>query len=122
MIPDLYLNNEQNSNYFFNKFNKYIYKYKRNIIYNGYLENLWERILIDKNSNNNNIYNNFPSKEKLIDLYKKNDNLFHKIKDLIRMGFPNLTARNILWNKLLNIKELVAKTGIKLSDYDLLIM
>ena len=35
------------------------------------------------------------------------------------MGFPNLTARNILWNKLLNIKELVAKTGIKLSDYDL---
>ena len=32
------------------------------------------------------------------------------------MGFPNLTARNILWNKLLNIKELVAKTGIKIYN------
>ena len=81
LIPDLYLNNEKNSKYFFNKFKKYIYKYKRNIIYNCYLENSWEKILADKNSNNNNIYNNFPSKEKLLELYNTNDNLFHKIKD-----------------------------------------
>jgi len=40
LIPDLYLNNEQNRTYFFNKFKKFIYKYKRNIIYNCYLENL----------------------------------------------------------------------------------
>ena len=121
LIPDLNLNNENNSKYLFNKFKKNIYKYKRNIIYNYYIENLWERLLINinHNINNDNIYYNFPSKEELLNLYKKNDNLFNKIRNLISFGLPDMNSRVIIWNKLLNINELIKQTGIKLSTYNL---
>ena len=125
LLPDLnlILNKEKNNSlYFINKFKKYLYKYKRNLVYNRYIESLWEKILInDKNINNNinNIYDNFPSKDELLNLYKKNDNLFFNIQNLIHLGLPNLVSRRIIWEKLLNIKELVNKTRIKLSDYNL---
>ena len=118
LLPDFISNNEKTSRYFFNKFKKHIAKFKRNIIYNCYIDNCWERLLMNKN-NVNNYYENFPSKEELLDLYKKNDNLFYRIKDLIHMGLPNINSRIIIWNKLLNIKDLVNKTGDKLYNYNL---
>ena len=118
LIPDLKINDEKNSKYFFNKFKKYISKYKSNIIYNRYIENLWERILMNEN-NINNIYFNFFSKEELLDLSKKENDLFYRIKDLIHMGLPNLQSRSAIWDKLLNINDLVNKTANKLSDYHL---
>ena len=119
LLPDLIINKENNSKYYFNKFKKYLYKYKENIIYNIYLQDLWERILKSNKNNALNIFNNFPSKEELINLYKANNNLFYKIKDLLHLGIPNLVSRRIIWDKLLNINDLLNKTGNKLSHFKL---
>ena len=116
LLPDLIINKENNSKYYFNKFKKYLYKYKENIIYNIYLQDLWERILKSNKNNALNIFNNFPSKEELINLYKANK---YKIKDLLHLGIPNLVSRRIIWDKLLNINDLLNKTGNKLSHFKL---
>ena len=115
LIPDNNFGNEKNSIYIFHKFIKYIYKYKINSVYDDIIEYLW-KIHIKKDKN---IYDNFPSKEELIKLYKTNNNFFYKIKRLIYMGLPNLSSRKIIWDKLLNIEYLVKQTAIKLSNFNL---
>ena len=120
-IPNL---NDYNSKYLFNKLSKYLFKYKRNSFYNYFTESSWKKLLINLSNNNNiplelinYIYYYFPSKEKLIIHNKRNDNLFYNIRDLIYMGLPNVLSRKIIWDKLLNINDLVNKTANKLSDF-----
>ena len=119
-IPNL---NDYNSKYLFNKLSKYLYKYKRNSFYYYFTESSWKKLLIKLSNNNiekeliNYIYYYFPSKEKLIELYKRNDNIFFNIRDLIYMGLPNDISRKIIWDKLLNINDLVNKTANKLSNF-----
>ena len=112
--------NNWNSKYLFNKLSKYLYKYKRNNFYSYFTENSWINLLINISENNNieilnDIYYNFPTKEKLMSLYKKNDSLFFNIRDLIYMGLPNDISRKIIWDKLLNINGLVEQTINKLE-------
>ena len=114
--------NDYNSKYLFNKLSKYLYKYKRNNFYYHFTENSWINLLINLQTNNDietidDIYYSFPSKEKLISLYKKKDNIFFKIRDLMYMGLPNDISRKIIWDKLLNINNLVNKTANKLIHF-----
>ena len=110
LMPDLIVNKENKSRYYFYNFKKYLYKNRWNNIYNIYVENAYERLLI-KDNNLSNIYNNFLSQKELINLYKANNILFYKIRNLIHSGIPNIISRRIIWDKLLNINDLVDKTG-----------
>ena len=112
--------NDYNSRYLFNKFSKYLYKYKRNNFYYYFTETSWINLLINLSKNNNievlnDIYYNFPTKEKLISLFKRNSPKFFNIRDLMYMGLPNDISRKIIWDKLLNINNLVDMTCNKLT-------
>ena len=117
--------NDYKSKYLANKFSSFLYKYKRNNFYYYFTVASWKNLLnnlstnyVDTNSDSlNSIYYNFPSKNKLVNLFKKNDDLFYEIRNLIYMGLPNDISRKIIWDKLLNINDLVNKTAAKLSDF-----
>ena len=118
-----YISGNDSNPYLINKISKYIINSKINEFYSFLTSFKWTKLFnrflkVKINTNNiNEIFENFPSAEKIISLYKSGHYIFNEIKKLFYLGLPNIESRKIIWNKILSIDNLYQMTISKLSKY-----
>ena len=118
-----YISGNDNNPYLTNNISQYIINTKLNEFYSNLTLHKWTKLFnrflkIKINTNNiNEIFENFPSTEKIISLYISGHYIFDEIKKLFYLGLPNIESRKIIWNKILSIDNLYQLTISKLTKY-----
>ena len=118
-----YISGNDNNPYLIDNISKYITNTKINEFYSNLSLYKWTNFfnrflkIKIKTNNINEIFENFPSTEKIISLYKSGHYIFDEIKKLFYLGLPNIESRKIIWNKILSIDNLYELTISKLSKY-----